>query len=620
MLLWLLRTLRSAAELIPHERPRGQALSILRRAEDVLLTEGPLFLASRSLRVWRWIPGMIRSVRRDRQYDKWLKLHSPSKEELQTMRSLIEKFDLLPKISIIMPVYNTDSRLLRAAIESVLSQAYPYWELCIADDASTRRETLDTLAAYEEAEERIRVSRTDENSGIASTSNRALELSTGEFVAFLDHDDELKPNALFEVAKLVNHHPDADLIYSDEDKQDQNGRLCQPFFKPDWSPDLLLSTNYANHLTVMRKDLVDKVGGLRPGYDGSQDYDLWLRVTEVTKNIHHIPLPLYTWYMGEGSAAASTLAKPYAYEAAKRALFDALSRREIDASVEETHAKGFYRIRYRIKGTPSVAVVIPTRDGMPLLARCIERLQATAGYPHLEIIVVDNGSQDQQTLDFLSSGDFKVLSYPHPFNFSAILNHASRTTNSEHLLFLNDDTEPISNDWVEAMMEHSQRSEVGAVGARLLYPNGIPQHEGIVIGLGGPAANLDHRGYFNLGGIVRNFSAVTAACLMTRASVFQELGGFDERLAVDYNDVDYCLRARGRGYLVVYTPYAELIHHHSATRGSLSPEEDHALFCSRWRVDGFRDPYYNPNLSLKAPFDIALSPDDRAPPVKLQAK
>jgi GT2 family glycosyltransferase len=371
-----------------------------------------------------------------------------------------------------------------------------------------------------------------------------------------------------------------------------------------------MSVNYVTHFSVYRKELVERLGGFRPGYDGSQDYDLVLRMAEATDRIAHIPKPLYTWRKAPGSAAASDTAKPFAYEAAKRAIDDALRRRGLQGRALDGAFLGYYRVRYDIPGSPRVALIIPTRDKVDMLRRCVASIRQKSTYRNYEIIVVDNDSKEPETLSFLSSLDGRVLRFPHEFNFSKIVNFAAKEAEDfEYLLFLNNDTEVISGEWIEAMLEHAQRPEVAVVGGRLLFPDGRPQHEGILVGPGGGlAGNIDHLGYFGLGRCIQNVSAVTAACMLVRRERFHEVGGFDERLRVAYNDVDFCLRAREKGYLVVYTPYAMLYHHEGGTRGRTGrthPVEDEDLFRRRWGA--YRDVYYNPNLDLNRPYRLNVT-------------
>ncbi|MCH7998682.1 MAG: glycosyltransferase [Chloroflexi bacterium] len=600
--------------LAPPETRRRGALKLPTKGLRIILTEGWGTFLRRAVRVWRWGPRMIRPARvaaqagsLDEQYQLWLRKHALTPARIRRIRKEVAQFSYRPKISIIMPVYNPDPAWLRDAIESVRAQLYDNWEFCIADDASSKPEVKTLLQEYQ-GDKRIKIAYLKKNHGISGASNAALAMATGEYVGFLDHDDELKPDALYEMVKLLNDQPDLDFIYSDEDKRSLEGRLVQPFFKPDWSPDLLLSTNYVPHFAVYRKRIVDDVGGLRSKCDFSQDYDLVLRVTERTNRIGHVALPLYAWRMVPGSAASDLEAKPKSIDAAKRALADAMKRRGIKADILEGNAKTTYRVRYRIQGQPLVSIVIPTRDRVDLLSQCIASIEKKTSYPNYEIVIVDNDSTDERTIDYLKKSRHRCLAFPGAFHFASMMNFAIRATAGEHVILLNNDTEIITDEWIEAMLEHSQRPVVAAVGARLFYPDHRVQHEGVIMGLGGGSAgNVDHGGYFGLGELVRNCSAVTAACMMARRDIFQRLGGFDEKLGIAFNDVDYCLRAREQGYLIVYTPYAVLYHHESATRKGLHPDEDEQYFRDRWGNPGeYQDPYYNPNLDLVRPFAIRL--------------
>ena len=612
------RVRRGINRLAPLRTRRRVPLALARHALNIVLTEGPMTLLRRLPRIRRWAPRVWRNgasssydLPLNEQYQIWLRAHTITPGAKRAIKKAAKRLNYRPKVSIIMPVYNTDPRWLREALESVRQQLYDNWELCIADDGSSRGDNREVLQEYQRRDGKIKVKYLDRNQGIAAASNAALSLATGEFIGLLDHDDELKPDALFEVVKLLNERRDLDYIYSDEDKKELDGRLVEPFFKPDWSLALLLSLNYVTHFSVFRKEIVDSLGGFRLGYDGSQDYDLILRVTEITDRIAHIPKPLYTWRKVPGSAAASPEAKEFAYPAAKRAIKDALTRHGVKAEVQDGPFKGYYRVRYAITGKPRVAIIIPTRDRADMLRRCIESIRGKSSYRNFDIVVIDNDSREPETLEYLSSFPGRVIRYPHEFNFARMMNEAAKQVECDAFLFLNNDTEVISSEWIEAMLEHGMQPEVGAVGARLLFPNGQPQHEGVLIGPGdGLAGNLDHRGYFGLGQVIRNCSAVTAACMLTRPSVFWELGGFDEELKVAYSDVDLCLRARQKGYLIVYTPYALLYHDEGGTRGRIGrthPLEDEETFRLRWSERGqYRDPYYNPNLDLTYPFTIRI--------------
>ena len=563
-------------------------------------------------------------------YEIWIRKNEPTKEELEEYKKESLSFNYRPKISIVTPVWNIDETWLRLAIESVSNQVYDNWELCIADGGSTKQHVKRVLKEYAKKDKRIKVKFLLENKGIAGNSNEALSLATGEFVTFLDHDDELAPVALYEIVNLLNDKPELDFIYSDEDKITTKGIRKDPFFKPNWSPDMFLSHNYLCHLSLIRKDLVDIVGGFREGYDGSQDYDLFLRVTELIdeKRIAHIPTILYHWRLVLGSAAELVSAKPYALVAAKKALDDALARRGIEGEVSDGLFTSSYRVRYKIIGSPKVSIIIPTKDEVDTLKTCIESIIEKTDYKNYEIVIVDNQSKEEETFTYYdkikNNREIKILEYNKPFNFSAINNYAASEVDAEYILFLNNDTEVISNEWLKAMLEHAQRKEVGAVGAKLLYHNNTIQHAGIIIGIIGkpPVGGHSHRhfnksspGYFGRIQHVQNLSAVTAACIMLRREVFEDVGGFDENLTVAFNDVDFCLKIREKDYLIVYTPYAELYHYESLSRGYEDTAEKQARFLkeveyvrAKWmHVIDKCDPYYNPNLTLdKEDFSIKI--------------
>ncbi len=518
----------------------------------------------------------------------------------------INEFAYTPIISIILPVYDTHPDQLRKALESVMNQFYPNWELCICDDASGVPHVREMLEQYRDRDARIKVVFSESNAGIARASNRALGMATGEFIGLLDHDDELTPDALYEVAATLQE-TDADLIYSDEDRLDEKGRRKEPAFKPAWSPDLLLSCMYLGHFCVYRKSVVDRIGVFREGFDGSQDYDLALRFTEATNQIAHIPKILYHWRDVPGSASAALRTRPAVREVGRRALSDALRRRRVDGEVQSERAYGFYRVKRKIATPSRVSIIIPTRDELVRLRRCIASIEAKTDYRNYEIIIVDNASRSAGTLEYLERSPHRIIRCDSPFNFSLLNNLAAQEASGDYLLLLNNDTEVISAEWLMAMLEHAQRPEVGAVGAKLLYPDGRIQHAGILLGVGGAVSHA-HRhidgfsgaGYLNYPNVIRNYNAVTGACLMVRRNLFLEEGGFDETLfPVSYNDVDLCLRLRQRGYLIIYTPYALLYHQESATRGLNRYPEEEARLRARWHRQLSGDSYYNPSLSLE---------------------
>jgi GT2 family glycosyltransferase/SAM-dependent methyltransferase len=544
----------------------------------------------------------------DSQYQIWLRQNQLRPADLERLAATQATWRYRPLISVVMPVYDVDRVWLERAIESVRAQVYPSWELCIADDASPSPHVAETIERFTALDGRIRAVRLAANRGIAGASNAALALAGGEFVALLDHDDELAPDALYEVVKLLQAYSDADVVYSDEDKVTEEGRYFAPCFKPDWSPEMFLSHMYLGHLGAYRKSLVDRLGGFREGFEGSQDYDLALRISEHTDRVFHVPKVLYHWRAIAGSTARAPGEKDHAYAAGVRALREHLGRTGVDARVEDGLWRGAYRVRRAVAGQPLVSIVIPTKDQVELLERCVHSIEERSTYRRFEILVVDNRSAEKKTLEWLAAAESskraRVLRYPMPFNFAAINNFAVGQARGEHLVLLNNDTEVLAPEWLEALLEHSQRQEIGAVGAKLLFPDGTIQHAGVILGLGGVAGH-SHRyvpgaghGYFGAVDTIRNFSAVTFACAMIRREVYTELGGMNEReLAIAFNDVDFCLRIRAAGYRIVYTPYAELYHHESASRGyDVNPNEV-AYMRKTWEWELARDPYYNPNLT-----------------------
>ncbi|MGH2711244.1 MAG: glycosyltransferase [Actinomycetota bacterium] len=595
------------------------------RRRSVLLTPSRLLRARRTegwgafLRelalVWKWVPKMfvpayprIDRLSPSQLYTLWLEQTILSPKLMREARRAIRTFQVRPTVSIVMPTYNTRPGWLRLAVGSVLGQIYEDWQLCIVDDGSSHQVTLETLREIEGSHPRIEVRYLEANRGIVAASNAGLEMASGELVGFLDHDDELKENALYEVVKALNADPSLDFIYSDEDKKEGNEGLSDPFFKPDWSPDLLTSVNYVTHFAVYRREILDRVGGFREGFDGSQDYDLALRVTELSDRVGHIPVPIYTWRKIQGSAASEIDAKPAALETARRALAEALERRGHPGRVDEGLVPGRYRVRYEIKGEPKVTIIIPTRDKVALLDRCIRSIRERTSYTKYDVVIVDNESRERETLDYMAAFRDTVIRYPYPFNYARMMNTAvDQIEDTDFILFLNNDTSVIEPGWIEALVEHGQRAEVGATGARLLYPSGRPQHEGIALNYVGTAGNVDFGGHDGMGETVRNCSAVTGACMLMRPDVFAQLGGFEERLGVAFNDVDLCLRIREKGYQIVYTPHALLYHHESATRRALHPEEDELFFRKRWgEPTTYQDPYYSPNFDPQRPFELRL--------------
>ncbi|MCC7201175.1 MAG: glycosyltransferase family 2 protein [Nitrospirae bacterium] len=573
-------------------------------------------------------------------YDLWIAKNEPDGVKLKAMRSDSQSWTYRPLVSIVTPVYNPQQYDLTKCIKSVLHQVYDNWELCLVDGGSDKPYVRKTFERFAAEDSRIKSQFLTKNLGIAGNSNAALKLATGEYVAFLDHDDMLSPSALYEVVKRLNDDRSVDFFYSDEDKVPaDSGDRYSPFFKPEWSPDTFMSYNYLCHFAVIRKTIIEKAGGFREGYDGAQDYDLFLRVVQNTNRIRRIPKVLYHWRAAKGSAASELMAKPYALDAAKRAISGYLTLKGMEGEVTDGLFPTSYRVKYRIRPGRKVAFIIPTRDRVDLLKRCVNSIIGRTDYRDYEIVVVDNGSEERDAIEYLKSltdvpsldsrlrgNDVKVLSYARPFNFSAINNFAAKSTDAEVLLFLNNDTEVISGEWLSAMLEFAQRDDVGAVGAKLYYPNDTIQHAGVFIGVRGLAAHChkdfprSSSGYFGRLKIIQNVSAVTAACLMVRRKVFEEVGGFEERLSHAFNDVDLCLKIREKGYHIVFTPYAELYHHDSASGASKGHEvaptpegqerfsREKEFMRSKWKdVLAAGDPYYNPNLTLeRLDFSIKL--------------
>lgn len=594
----------------PRIARRRDVREVVRLGRAVLLRDGVLTTARRMRE------GGATDTSLD--YQRWIAQNTPSAADLEALKKEVGALPLQPVISVITPVYNTDPQWLRACIESVRRQAYPHWELCLADDASTKSATVELLGEYARVDPRIKLVRLPKNGHISAASNAALDIATGDFVALLDHDDDLPPDALAEVVKFVNANREVDFIYSDEDKRDLTGSRKEPYFKPDWSPDHFMNFMYTNHLMVLRRSVVDRVGRFRLGFEGAQDFDLALRTIAVTDRIGHIPKVLYHWRQIPGSAAAEAVAKPWALANAQRALESYVESIKLDAAVETGAAPGLFRVRRKLTRSPRVTIVITTDDRsrtingreIALLPNVIRSIRQKTQYTNYEILVIDNGNLSQATMDFLSTVPHHRATYTIEgrFNFAHKLNFSVRHAGDDQLVILNDDVEVISPGWLHALLEYSEDPAVGAVGAKLYFPDGRLQHVGVVLGVNGIAAHSFHQGSGQLPGYFgstlgpRNYSAVTGACLMTRRAVFDEMGGFNEALAIDFNDIDYCLRLRRAGYRVVYTPHAELFHHESGSHGARTWNPAEAEYMRETWADVLaRDPYYNQNLTRDFP-------------------
>jgi glycosyltransferase involved in cell wall biosynthesis len=572
-----------------------------RRIGQVLLAPYRV-LAKHAKTVWRKLhqqkPMHGNSVEPS-EYQQWFQHHRAGMQELQRMRVEARSFVTQPLISILTPVFDTPVPWLSEAVESVLAQVYDNWELVLIDDGSTAPDLLSALPALAARDRRICLVRLESHQGISAALNKALDLANGEWVTFLDHDDVLEADALFQNVKLLQENPGLDLIYSDEDKLTEGG-FDSPILKPDWSPDFFLSCNYLCHMIFLRRDLVRQVGGFQPQFDGSQDYDLLLRVSERTTRIHHIPRVLYHWRRSENSSASDVRQKPGQLEASWRAIEAHLKRRGEQAHVAvdwRTHA--FY-VRRELREAKKISVIVPSFRGQESLERCVESVVSTTSYPNYEIVIVKMGERHKiakTTTDF----SHRVLYFTDAVNDSAAKNYAVANTDSPWLLFLDDNTEAIGPDWLTIMAEHVQRPETGAVGPRLINPGGTIEHAGLVLGVNGIAQSAfrgfpaEHPGVNRQLQMTRNYSAVSSACLLMRREVFQGIGGFDGELSGALAGVDLCLKTRRAGYLIVYTPLAKLCWDPSLPE--VVDASAKVIMRQRWSDVLERDPYYNPNLS-----------------------
>jgi glycosyltransferase involved in cell wall biosynthesis len=600
--------------------------AMIRRIRQILLQQGGAFnlIKKTSIVLYQQGPqGVVTAIQRTTEqnfsYAEWIAQNEAPPQLYPQFIEKIANWHHQPLVSVVMPTYNSPLLFLEKAIQSVQAQIYPNWQLCIADDASSDAKVQAFLIDAAEKDERISIVLRSQNGHISESSNSALSIAKGEWVALLDHDDLLHPMALYELVNTLQRHPDAQIVFSDEDKIDEAGQRFGPYFKTDYNPELMWAQNMISHLGCYRKSALDAIGGFRKGFEGSQDYDLALRVIQRSKvnQIVHIPRVLYHWRAIVGSTALAPNEKPYAEIASRKALTEHLAVLKIPASVEPapelTHMN---RVRPNIqKPNPLISIIIPTKDGIDLLKQCIQSVQQKSTYRPYEILVVNNNSQLESTqiyFDQLQSEGIQVLDYPHTFNFSAINNFAANVARGDYICLLNNDIEVQSSGWMEEMLSFAQLDQAGAVGARLWYPdNQGLQHGGVVVGLGGVAGHIhvglkkNEKGYFGRPLLHHRCSAVTAACMMIKKSTFFAIGGMDEEIAVAFNDVDFCLRLGAAGYHCVYTPSAELIHHESATRGDDLSEKNRSRFIgeeafmkARWGDQLNRDPFFSPNLSL----------------------
>jgi glycosyltransferase involved in cell wall biosynthesis len=566
-----------------------------------------------------WSSKRIESILNN-SYEVWIENNEPKPKNLHGQQQEALQLAYKPKISIITPVWNSEIKWLELAIESVIKQTYANWELCIANGSSDSENICKLLNKYAKQDQRIKILHLEKNLGIAANTNAALTLATGDFVGFLDHDDVLAPFALFDVVKVITENSKVDMLYSDEDKITANGRKrYDPFFKPAFSPDFIRSINYIAHFLVVRRKIGNEIGWIRAGFEGAQDYDLVLRVAEKAKEIAHIPRILYHWRAWAGSTALTSNAKDYATESGIKAVKEHLQRMGFVGSVVEGPARTTYKTTYRLARTPLISIIIPNMDHANDLRRCVQSVMKKSSYKNFEILIIENNSRDEATFvlyqDLQQYENVRVIQFDsQPFSFSAINNYAVNYANGEILLFMNNDIEVINSDWLERMIEHIVRPEVGIVGAKLYYPDDTIQHAGVVLGVGGTAGHA-HKyfqrtspGYFTRAILPQNFEAVTAACLMIKKDIFEGVLGFDPTYQLAFGDIDLCMKVRDKGLIIVWTPYSELYHSESKTRGYEDTDEkktradkEAGRFRQKWAAILDRgDEYYNPNLTLES--------------------
>ena len=586
--------------------------------------------AEKGLRYWRnqgsraLVDKMISKVKtastREIPYQKWIIRHLPGNKELEKQRR--EKFDYQPKISIVVPLYKTPEKYLLQLVESVKAQTYPNWELCLSDGSGENSPLTSFLKSLEAGDERIKVVYNEQALQISENTNAGIEIATGAYIAFADHDDELTPHALFECVKALNKDRKIRLIYSDEDKMSMDGhKFFQPHFKPDYNPDLLCTVNYICHLFVVQREILDQVGTFRKEFDGAQDYDFIFRCVEAVdpSEIYHVTKILYHWRCHEDSTAENPESKTYAFEAGKRAIEEHYHRTGIRAEVYQGEFLGLYRTRFLRDYDPLISIIIPNKDHIEDLKRCMDSIDQKSSYKNYEYIIVENNSTDEKTFQYYKNLEEEnpkahVVYWDKEFNYSAINNYGATFAKGEYILLLNNDTEIINETCLEELLGYCMRSDVGAVGARMYYEDDTIQHAGVVIGFGGIAGHcfvLQPRGttgYCHRIICAQDYSAVTAACMLVKKSAFDEVGGLTEELAVAFNDIDFCMKLREVGYLIVYNPYAELYHYESKSRGLEDTPEKVARFNKEMQIFERRwpdilrngDPYYNPNLTLKS--------------------
>ncbi len=557
-----------------------------------------------------------------KSYQDWInKYDTISDDRIASFKKDYEDLTEKPLFSIIMPVYDPPEQFFEDALRSVVSQVYTNWELCIADDHSTQAYVHEIIKKYSKKFPKIKVHINEKHSHISETSNNALKLAEGEFIVLMDHDDLLRPHSLLRIAQAIFTNRKLKFIYSDEDKITYTGLRTEPYFKPDWNPELLLSQNYLCHLTCIKKNLVNKIGAFRVGYEGSQDWDLFLRATEALSDneIYHITEVLYHWRTHTNSTASSLVHKKYCYDSSEKAVSSHFKRRGIQASLSPLNQSvNYWRINYKIpKNKPLVSIIIPTKNYHKILNKCISSILSKTDYNKYEIIIVDNGTDEDNSVEYLRSlskyNNIKVIKCDGDFNFSKLNNNAAKNAKGEILVLLNNDIEVIKGDWLSILVSHAIRKEVGCVGAKLIYPNNTIQHAGVILGLGGVAGHpykgfpSGHLGYFSRLMITQNVEAVTGACLAVRKTIFNEVGGLNENdLKVAFNDVDFCLKVSRSGYRNIMDPNVLLFHHESLSRGldtkgekKLRFQKEANYMLKKWGQRLLNDSNYNPNLTLK---------------------
>lgn len=585
--------------------------SLLKKFLDIYRSEGLARALKRGLQnAEKLVPAIA-----FRRYRRWYEEHEPSPQQIAHQRQLAQQMTQPPLISVVIPVFNPPAAILTQTLESVLNQTYPYWECCLANGDPSNQVIKDLIDRYTGQDGRYKVVNLEQNLGIAGNTNAAIAIASGEYIGFLDHDDQLAPFALYEVSARLHSDPEIDMVYSDEDKVDERGRRFFPFFKPDYSPDYLRSSNYVCHFLVVRRLLGDRLGWVRDGFEGAQDYDLILRVSEQARRIAHIPQVLYHWRTIQGSTAADSNAKPYAGASGAKAVNEHLRRVGLPGTAESRSMPTSYRVRYEFAGSPRVSIFIPNHDHAADLRTAVKSILNKSTYTNYEIVIIENNSVEPETFALYEElktldGRIRVLDWQQPFNYAAVNNWAVRQARGEMLLFLNNDIEVITPAWIEELLMHATRPGVGSVGAKLYFPNNTIQHAGVVVGEGEVAIHIyegysrDMTGHGMQLVLARNVSANTSACMMVSREVFDSVGGFDEKYVLAYSDVDLCLRLLEAGCINVWTPFAELYHVGSSTRGyERTPaqltrlEAEVAHLRQRWQsLLALGDPYFNQNL------------------------